>query len=117
MGRFDKVLDRILRGTSDNNIAFRDICWLLKRLEFTERIRGDHHIFSHDRVEEVLNLQPKGSKAKAYQVRQVREILTSYGFAGEEANGNSQRDQHDASDMQEIDPAEDEGHADDSSSV
>ena len=92
MARFDKVLDRILRGAFDNNISFGDICWLLKKLEFAERIRGDHHIFSHEQVEEVINLQPKGSKAKAYQVRQVREILTRYGFAGEGANADPPRD-------------------------
>jgi hypothetical protein len=29
-------------------------------------------------VAEILNLQPKGSKAKPYQVRQVRSILVKY---------------------------------------
>jgi hypothetical protein len=29
-------------------------------------------------VEEILNLQPVGSKAKAYQVKQVREIILKY---------------------------------------
>jgi hypothetical protein len=40
--KHDKVLDRILRGTSDANIAFADLRHLLKRLGFAERIRGDH---------------------------------------------------------------------------
>ncbi|MCI0464621.1 MAG: hypothetical protein L0Z62_47450 [Gemmataceae bacterium] len=32
---------------------------------------------------EILNLQPRGGKAKAYQVKQVRGVLLSYGLAGE----------------------------------
>lgn len=89
MGRLEKVLGRLLRGTSDQNISFRDLCWLLEKLGFGERIRGDHHIFSHPQIEEVINVQPKGSKAKAYQVRQVREILTRYRLADDEADGGS----------------------------
>lgn len=37
-----------------------------------ERIRGSHHMFRKTGVEEKTNLQREGSKAKAYQVRQVR---------------------------------------------
>jgi predicted RNase H-like HicB family nuclease len=59
MGDRDKTLDAVLRGASDKNIAFRDLCSLLERLSFTERIRGSHHIFTRDDVEEILNLQPK----------------------------------------------------------
>ena len=62
MTKRDKFLDRILRGTSDANIAFAELRRLLKRLGFAERIHGDHYIFSKDRVEEILNLQPKGRK-------------------------------------------------------
>lgn len=29
-------------------------------------------------VEEILNLQPKGAKAKPYQVKQVRSIILKY---------------------------------------
>ena len=82
MAKYDKLLDRILRGTSDANIAFEDLRRLLKRLGFAERIRGDHHIFSKDGVEEILNLQPKGAQAKAYQVKQVRGVIVKYRLAG-----------------------------------
>jgi hypothetical protein len=44
MAKRDKVLDRILRGVSDANIAFKDVRNLLTSLGFDERIRGDHHI-------------------------------------------------------------------------
>jgi len=78
----DKFLDRILRGTSDANIAFEELRRRLKRLGFTERIRGDHYIFSKDGVEEILNLQPKGAQAKPYQVKQVRGVIVKYQLAG-----------------------------------
>ena len=66
---WSKTLARVLRGTSDANVRFDELCMLLKRLGFEERIRGDHHIFTRDGVEEILNLQPRGSLAKSYQVR------------------------------------------------
>ena len=69
MPRYERVLERILRGQSDANIDFSDLKNALSRLGFEERISGSHHIFTRADVEEILNLQPKGSKAKAYQVR------------------------------------------------
>jgi hypothetical protein len=77
-----KTLDRVLRGNADANIRFGDLCALLLHLGFEERVRGDHHIFTRDGVAEILNLQPRGGKGKAYQVKQVRGVLTSYGLAG-----------------------------------
>jgi len=78
MGTYEKLLVKILRGTSDANIPFSGICQLLRKVGFDERTRGDHHIFTKDGVEEILNLQPKGSKAKPYQVKQVRNIILKY---------------------------------------
>jgi hypothetical protein len=83
VSKVEKTLERVLRGNADTNIRFGDLCALLSHLGFAERVRGDHHIFTRDGVAEILNLQPRGSKAKAYQVRQVRSVLTSYGLAGE----------------------------------
>ncbi len=61
---------------------FGDLRALLSHLGFSERVRGDHHIFTREGLAEILNLQPRGSKAKAYQVKQVRAVITSYGLAG-----------------------------------
>ncbi|MGB5975272.1 MAG: type II toxin-antitoxin system HicA family toxin [Nodosilinea sp.] len=69
MTQKDKLLLKILRGKSDTNIPFEPLCQLLRSLGFEERIRGSHYIFSKDGVEEILNLQPKQGKAKAYQVK------------------------------------------------
>lgn len=85
MGKYDKFLIRILRGTSDANIPFVGLCGLLKYLGFEERIRSSHHIFTRNNVEEILNLQPKGAKAKPYQVKQVRNMILKYKL-GEKEN-------------------------------
>ncbi len=84
MRRRDKLLERILRGTSDANIPFDGMCQLLRRLGFDMRVRGDHHIFTKENVEEILNLQPKGGKAKPYQVKQVRSVIFKYKLGGED---------------------------------
>ena len=84
MGKQEKLLIKILRGTSDANIPFSGICQLLKTFSFSERIRGDHHIFTKEGILEILNLQPKGSKAKPYQVKQVRDIILRYKLKLEE---------------------------------
>ncbi|MGH9786926.1 MAG: type II toxin-antitoxin system HicA family toxin [Terriglobia bacterium] len=78
----NKILEQVLRGTSDANIGFEALCRLLKSLGFEERIKGSHHIFTQGQVEEILNLQPKGSKAKPYQVRQVRHVILKYRLGG-----------------------------------
>jgi hypothetical protein len=78
MGKWNKLRERILLGQSDANIVFEDLCQLLRRLGFEERVKGSHHIFSRMSVDEIFNLQPLGSKAKAYQVRQVRDAILKY---------------------------------------
>ncbi len=78
----DKILAKILRGTSDANIPFGGMRRLLLSLGFRERIRGSHHIYSKDGVEEILNLQPRGDKAKPYQVKQIRHVILKYRLGG-----------------------------------
>ena len=68
---------------SDSNIAFNDLCNLLGRLGFEERTKGSHHIFRKRGMAEKINLQRDGSKAKRYQVRQVRDVILKYNL-GEE---------------------------------
>jgi hypothetical protein len=84
MTQHDKLLDSILRGGSDANIRFDGLCGLLNHLGFRERIRGSHHIFTKDGMEEILNLQEKGGKAKPYQVKQVRHVILKYKLGGKE---------------------------------
>lgn len=84
MGKSEKLLLKILRGTSDGNILFDQLCQLLINMGFEKRIRGSHHIFVKEGVEEILNIQPKGSKAKVYQVKQVREVILKYRLGGQD---------------------------------
>jgi len=79
----DKLLAQVLSATSDANIPFDSLISLLKSLGFRARINGSHHILSRPDVVEILNLQPKGSKAKAYQVKQVRNVLVRYKLVGD----------------------------------
>jgi hypothetical protein len=80
LARRRKFIKQLMSGGADADIDFGALCSLLKRPGFAERIRGDQHIFTKDGVEEILNLQPKGSQAKIYQVRQVRNIIRKYGL-------------------------------------
>lgn len=86
MGKYEKLLLEILRGKSDANIDFDELLQMLRRLGFEERIRGSHHIFRRDGIEEKINLQRDRGKAKVYQVRQVRAVILRYGLGGEEGN-------------------------------
>jgi len=73
-----KIFELILMGRSDSNIQFNDVRRLLSVLGFLERIKGSHHIFTKEGVAEIINIQPKGNKAKEYQVKQIRNIILSY---------------------------------------
>jgi hypothetical protein len=82
MGKYDKLLTSILSGRSDRSIRFTELTHLLLAMGFNERINGDHHIYYRQDIEEILNLQPKGSQAKAYQVRQLRNMIIKYRLEG-----------------------------------
>lgn len=41
MGTYEKLVTKILGGTSDANISFSDICQLLNKFGFDERIKGN----------------------------------------------------------------------------
>jgi hypothetical protein len=76
----DKVFEQVLSGRSDANIRFADLCGLLLRLGFEMRTSGSHHVFRMAGVEEKINIQKDGSKAKPYQVKQVRAVIVKYRF-------------------------------------
>lgn len=78
MGKFEKVYLKLLSGKSDSNIGFDDLRGLMISLGFEENIKGSHHTYRKIGVIEKPNLQRDGNKAKSYQVRQIRQILTKY---------------------------------------
>ena len=63
---------------SDSNVPFADLCVLLTRLGFAQRVRGGHHIFTMEGVEEIVNIQPQKGMGKTYQVKQIRDLLLKY---------------------------------------
>lgn len=82
MSKFEKILLTVLSGTSDSNIKFSDLQNLLENIGFEcNRVNGSHHIYVKEMVEEIINIQPNGSKAKPYQVKQIRNIILKYKLA------------------------------------
>ena len=78
MAKHEKTLKQVLDGRSDANVRFEDLRALLLALGFVERTRGSHHMFGKSGIEEQINLQRDGPKAKPYQVRQVRGMILRY---------------------------------------
>jgi len=84
MNKHQKLLDHILMKKGDDSVSFNALSKMLVQYGFQVRIKGDHHIFTRDGLDEIINLQPLRSKAKSYQVRQVRGIFLRYGIHQEE---------------------------------
>ena len=78
MSKFEKIIQKVLSGSADRNIDFKDLCNLLETLGFDNRIKGSHHIYFKEGITELINLQPINNKVKPYQVKQVRELLIKY---------------------------------------
>ena len=83
MGKLEKTLWQILSGNADQNISFSDLIHVLESLGFQKRSEGSHHLFSKAGVDEIINIQPSGDKAKPYQVKQVRAVMVKYQLIGE----------------------------------
>ena len=63
----------------DYGHRFSDVVRFLESSGWKQRIKGSHHIFTRPEIPVLLNLQPeKSGKAKAYQIRQVRQVLERY---------------------------------------
>lgn len=82
MSKYHKLFMQVMSGNQDSNIDFSDLQKILTLLGFTVRIKGDHFIYFKDGVDEIINIQPKGNKAKPYQVKQVRGIILKYRMGG-----------------------------------
>ena len=78
MSKFEKLMQKLLSGFSDLNMDFDELKCILSKLEFDERVKGSHHIYCKDGIEEIINLQPINGKAKPYQVKQVRELIIKH---------------------------------------
>jgi hypothetical protein len=75
-----KTRAALLEPGRDYNHRFEDVVLFLQSSGWKMRIKGSHRIFTRAGVPVLLNLQPeKNGKAKAYQIRQVRQTLTRFG--------------------------------------
>jgi hypothetical protein len=75
MSKQEKLLDRLRDPQRYASWNFDELCQMLQRLGFEMLVNGSHHFFRRSGVIEAINLQPAGSHAKAYQVRQARKVL------------------------------------------
>ena len=80
MATLEKLFYSIMSGTQDRNIKFSDMQKVLEVIGFQCRIKGDHFIYWRDGIDEIINIQPDGNKAKPYQVKQIRNIILKYGL-------------------------------------
>ncbi len=82
MASLEKLYLDVMSGKRDSNINFNDLCKLLESLGISlQRITGSHHIYAYPEIMELIDLQPDKhdhSKAKNYQVKQVRQFLIRY---------------------------------------
>ena len=81
MQRFKKIYKQVIEE-GKTSISFEDLRFLLNKIGFKERCKGDHFIFTLEGINEIINLQPDGKSAKKYQVKQVRQIVTKYKLGG-----------------------------------
>lgn len=58
MNQREKLIDKILSGTSDNNLNFNDLRTLLESFNIKLRIKGDRYIHYKEGIEEIINIQP-----------------------------------------------------------
>lgn len=70
-----------MSGKSDNDISDSEMMFFLRKIGFEyKRTSGDHFQFGFTGVPEQVNLQPRNSQIKPYQVQQVRKLVQKYGL-------------------------------------
>jgi predicted RNA binding protein YcfA (HicA-like mRNA interferase family) len=79
-----KLLQKLLSGTK--NVRFSEAVALAEAFGFKlDRINGSHHIFIHEEIPELLNLQNVKGKAKPYQIKQLLQLVEAHNLQlGEE---------------------------------
>lgn len=78
----EKRLLRKITAGSVANVDFDDLCCLLDSLGFElTRVSGSHHIFTHESVGAIVNIQEVRGQAKPYQVRQIASLVRRYNLS------------------------------------
>ncbi len=69
-----KFLTKIL--LNQKNIKFADFVRLINSFGFKlDRVNGSHHIFIHNDIDEIINIQNVKGEAKPYQIKQFLKII------------------------------------------
>lgn len=83
MTKRQKTLSKILAGS--RNISFNEFCLLVEGFGFRlSRVRGSHHVFTHPKVKELVNLQNVKGQVKPYQIKQAMELVERYSLTLED---------------------------------
>ena len=79
MTQIEKLYAQLV--TNRASMRFRDFRRILEAFGFTlDRVNGSHHIFKHPAVSRALSIQPRGDKAKPYQLDQFLDIVEEFGL-------------------------------------
>ncbi|MBI4199350.1 MAG: type II toxin-antitoxin system HicA family toxin [Chloroflexi bacterium] len=79
-----QLFSRLARGAL-NNVSFNDLVDLVQGFGFRlVRISGSHHIFAHQDIAELINLQSVRGQAKPYQIRHLLRLVERYNLRLEE---------------------------------
>ena len=74
-----KVYQAVISGKSDNNINYKDFQNLIVNLGFDfARQRGSHEMYFNDEIKRYMNIQNDGSKAKPYEIKQLRNLIKEF---------------------------------------
>ena len=80
------LMKKLAKG-SIRNVPFADAVRLTEGFGFRlSRIRGSHHVFVHDKIPELVNLQEVRGEAKSYQLRQLLRLVERYNLQLEDGS-------------------------------
>jgi predicted RNA binding protein YcfA (HicA-like mRNA interferase family) len=72
-----KLFNKLLSGSK--NIRFSEATACAESFGFClDRTNGSHHIYVHQDIPELLNIQNVKGKAKPYQVKQLLQLIEQY---------------------------------------
>jgi predicted RNA binding protein YcfA (HicA-like mRNA interferase family) len=75
-----RLLQKLLSGSK--NIRFAEAVACAEAFGFRlSQVHGNHHIYVHANVPEILNLQNVKGQAKPYQIKQLLRLIERYNLA------------------------------------
>lgn len=71
----------LLLQSSNRSVSFRDFERLLRAFGFQlDRTTGSHRQYVHPKMPRSFPVQPQAKDAKRYQVRELLELIETYGL-------------------------------------